>query len=86
MPDTVRFVNDADVPQTLEEKRFVDETAPLTSAAIMPFVEETLEAFTFAKFAVPLTLIFEDVTPPKNETGTEVVAPRAVIAAKVSVE
>ena len=31
-------------------------------------------------------MIFEEVTPPKNVTATEVVAPRAVTIAKVSVE
>lgn len=55
-------------------------------AAEIPPETLTLEAFTVAKLAVPLTLIFEDVTPPKNVTGTEVVAPRAVTMASVSVE
>lgn len=126
-PATRRFVNEAFVPQTLEEKRLVDETAPVISEVIKPFVAVafvrkpfvakrfvvvtlvavafvvtrpaiepvaaeippetfTLEAFTLAKLAVPLTLILEDVTPPKNVTATEVVAPRAVTMASVSVE
>lgn len=127
VPETIKFVNDAEVPQTLEEKKFDDDTEPVTSEVmkalvVVPFVSTAFvakrfvevtfvavalvvirpaiepvaalnppltfmdEAFTLAKLAVPLTLIFEDVTPPKKVTATEVVAPRAVTIANVSVE
>ena len=126
------MVNDAFVPQTLEEKRLVDETAPVTNEVMNPLVEVTLvitpfvttpfvtkrfvevtfvavafvvtspaiepvaalnppltateDALIVARLEVPETFKFEDVTPPKNVTATDVVAPRAVTVASVSVE
>lgn len=55
-------------------------------AAERPLRIETLEAFRYWAFAVPVTLSCDVVTPPKKVTGTDVVAPRAVTTANVSVE
>lgn len=68
------------VPVASVQRRLVIEPV----AALTPPLTAMEDAFTFAKFAVPLTLRLDEVTPPKKVTATEVVAPRPVTVAKVS--
>lgn len=74
------FVPVVFVPVAFVQARPVIE--PVT--ALNPPLTATDEALIVARFEVPLTLIFDEVTPPKNVTPTVVVAPRAVTDASVS--
>lgn len=83
----VRFVIEPLVEVTLVAVALV-ATRPVMEpvAAEIPPVTFTVEAFTLAKFEVPETFKFDAVAPPKKVTAIEVVAPRAVTMARVSVE
>ena len=98
--EPVRFVIDPLVLVTLVivplvGARFVEVTFVIVPLVPVRLVIEPLVEVTFVEVTLPATrpstkaleaLRLVVVTPPKKVTGTEVVAPRAVMVAKVSVE
>lgn len=98
VPETVRFVNDAEVPHTDEEKRLVDETAVVTKDVINALLAVAFVANKFDEFRLVIVPVGAEIEPvtftkpivevpirPVPAVSAEIVPFVAVKAPKVAV-